>query len=867
MKNFINLFLLSFFLFFGKTSFAQITEKLQNELDNTDNDFYRIRIEFNDNVDCFWYNQQFKDKGFSLKQRQKTIIRLLQQQANESQLSILENLRTNFKHEYQNLNQFWIINILVLDASEKLINELKKENSIYQIDLENNTFLPSLPIQPGTEPNQKSVGGTESGLVAINAPAMWNLGYTGRGRLVYNYDTGVWPNHPAFTHRFIANFFPLSQAWYGFFSQTPNGHVNDHGTHTLGTIAGLDTLTKDTVGVAFNAYWIANDFVTATVAELPPLTDMIGAFEWALNPDGDTSTTNDIPDVINNSWRWYDGADTIHCDGFIVNLMNAIEAAGIANVFAGGNFGPSNTTVNSPQRINTSEVNTFCVGSIDANQAYPYPISSFSSRGPTQCPGTGSLSIHPEVVAPGHNVRSAWGNDQYNTISGTSMATPHVSGAILLLKEAFPYLTGEDLLWALYLTAIDMGDPGEDNTYGNGLIDVYAAFQYLAASHTPVNPNQIKWDIAIKEVNLSGVDLYTCTDTYTPSISITNLGDSAITQANISYYFDENTPLSYVWNGNLLSGQTTTFNLPAIVSQTYGEQELTTIISTNKDTLEYDLINNRNVERFIRIKQYDLPFTENFENGFDLSKWYISNEDGSITWDTLSTAGLNWSNKSASIQFSNYSPRQNQHDDLISHEISIPLSGSTFLSFDLAYRKRSTSGILADTLRIQISTDCGSTFPYTIYEKAQDSLFTNDTIGTFFIPAYVSDWKRETLGLTPFGGNNIMVKFQGANRQGNNLYIDNINIYQGEDYTLISKLSTFDFKLYPNPAHDKINLVLPNTVGEKYEITIYNILGELLFSGTSLGNTSISTSNWDSGLYFIRISQGVLRSTKRFAVK
>ena len=52
-----------------------------------------------------------------------------------------------------------------------------------------------------------------------------------------------------------------------------------------------------------------------------------------VKPDDDTSTTLDIPDVINNSWRWYDD-DTIHCEGFIVNLMNAIEAVGIANVFS-----------------------------------------------------------------------------------------------------------------------------------------------------------------------------------------------------------------------------------------------------------------------------------------------------------------------------------------------------------------------------------------------------------------------------------------------------------------------------------------------------------------------------------------------------
>jgi bacillopeptidase F len=271
---------------------------------------------------------------------------------------------------------------------------------------------------------------------------MWALGYTGRGRIVYDYDTGVWPTHPAFADRFLGHRFPMEQCWYGFFSDVPNGNISDHGTHTLGTMAGLVEETQDTIGVAFGAYWIANDFVTSTVAALPPLTDMIGAFEWALNPDGDAATTDDIPDVINNSWRWRDDPDTVQCAGFIVNLMNAIEAAGIANIFSGGNSGPNNSTVNAPQRINTSEINTFSVGSINANAAYPYPISNFSTHGPTQCDYTGSLSleIHPEVVAPGQNVRSAWGFDEFNTISGTSMAAPHVSGAILLLKEAFPYV-------------------------------------------------------------------------------------------------------------------------------------------------------------------------------------------------------------------------------------------------------------------------------------------------------------------------------------------------------------------------------------------------------------------------------------------
>ena len=139
------------------------------------------------------------------------------------------------------------------------------------------------------------------------------------------------------------------------------------------------------------------------------------------------------------------------------------------------------------------------VGSINANND-DYPISTFSCRGPTQCPGDGSLSIYPEVVAPGQNVRSAWGKDEFNTISGTSMAAPHVSGVVLLLKEAFPFLTGQEILLALYNTATDLGEVGEDNTFGMGIIDAYAAFNYLANSYDPIPPNYIANDLVLLEI-------------------------------------------------------------------------------------------------------------------------------------------------------------------------------------------------------------------------------------------------------------------------------------------------------------------------------------------------------------------------------
>ena len=92
------------------------------------------------------------------------------------------------------------------------------------------------------------------------------------------------------------------------------------------------------------------------------------------------------------------------------------------------------------------------------------------------------MLIKPEAVAPGSSVRSAAPGGGYASLSGTSMACPHVAGAIALLKEAFPNTTGHEIKLALYYTAKetaadlaanDPGEPvgstsGEDHTYGKG---------------------------------------------------------------------------------------------------------------------------------------------------------------------------------------------------------------------------------------------------------------------------------------------------------------------------------------------------------------------------------------------------------------
>lgn len=848
---------------------AQISSRLSETLTVSEAEtFHTIRVEFVENVNCYALNHHFKQNRTALEERAKTVITRLKDQAEISQENILQLFEGSLKNEVRNVRPFWIVNLMTLDATSQAINELAQLPEIALIDIEDTKIDWHDEIIRSDAAALRSPNGIEPGLQAINAPAMWALGYTGRGRMLYDYDTGVWPTHPAFADRFLAHRFPMEQCWYGFFSDIPNGNVSDHGTHTLGTMAGLVEDDNDTIGVAFKSYWIANDFVTSTVAALPPLADMMGAFEWALNPDGDINTTHDIPDVINNSWRWRDDPDTVQCAGVVVSLMNAIEAAGVANVFSGGNSGPGNQTVNAPQRINTSEVNTFSVGSVDGNQSFPYPISNFSTRGPTQCDYTGSLAleIHPEVVAPGQNVRSAWGTDDFNTISGTSMAAPHVSGAILLLKEAFPYLSGEDLLWALYETAVDLGDVGEDNVYGRGIIDVHAAFVHLSQSNIPINPNQVAWELAIEIPTATSQYDIMCDGVFVPSFEITNLGDSTITEIDFVYDINGTSALNSNWTGNLAPGNTQVINLLPISTTLVGELGLNIHAAIVGHPDEYDLFNNRLHISGNRRSLENIPFTEDFQYGFDANNWLIQNPDGGTTWETIETSGLQWSSESASVQCYSYSPRDSQKDNLISPVLNLPTTlEPIWLLFDVAYQKRAANPTVDDTLQIQVSTNCGQSWDQVVYNKAGEELASTDTVHLNFLPEFSWEWRRDSVLLDAFSGQEILLNFQTRNRKGNNIYIDNISVFEGNAApSSIANRQKNKIRVYPNPTNGMIYIESEYELENDINLSIYNALGEQIERRNCIQvenghRMKINATALTYGLYILSISdqQGI----------
>lgn len=475
-------FIFTILLLLTASSFAQVevSTRLMRALQNSSpTDFVRGFVYLRDQVDILALDEQLYAENASLEKRAFEVITALQNKAQNTQGNLkgyLEEKSANrdvFRYE-----SFWIANMILVEGKASVFYELMNSLEVAQMDLDAELRLDKPEIVSHNVDNVESV---EPGLKIINADKLWQLGITGQGRLVMGVDTGVDVTHPALNYKWRGNSVPANQAWFDpAGSQTPND-CDGHGTHTVGTMTGRSSNSADTVGVAPDAQWIA----AKTICSSPHTSNSVAAFQWALNPDGNPSTITDMPDAIGNSW--FDPDVTNECSGIWKTTLDAMEAAGIAIVFSAGNSGPGTSTITKPKNINTDEVNAFSVANIVGSTylgGSNDPIASSSSRGPSACGGSGSLLIKPEVAAPGTSVRSSYPGGGYSSLTGTSMACPHVVGAIALLKQFAPTLTGKQIKLALYNTAKDLGVAGEDNVYGKGLIDLYAAFLSLGVPDT-----------------------------------------------------------------------------------------------------------------------------------------------------------------------------------------------------------------------------------------------------------------------------------------------------------------------------------------------------------------------------------------------
>jgi len=329
---------------------------------------------------------------------------------------------------------YYVINMIRVDGHRWLTGRFEDRPGVASVILNPNVReyprrVP-LPYEPAAAPS----GGVQDNLAAIRADLAWEAGVEGAGIVVGGQDTGYDWDHPALKDRYrgwdgerAAHDYNWHDAW----DRTPVPFDDgSHGTHTMGTVLG-DDAAGNRIGVAPGARWIGCRNMRRGFGNPGSYAECMEFFLAPYPLGGDPFVDGDVglaPHVTNNSWGCPDFEGCFPAT--LRSGVDALRAAGIVMAVSAGNEGPGCGTAATPP------ANYDAALSVGAT-AGESQITGFSSRGPVDG------LIKPDIAAPGQRIRSAVPGGGYAYASGTSMAAPHVAGAVALLWSAEQGLIGD----------------------------------------------------------------------------------------------------------------------------------------------------------------------------------------------------------------------------------------------------------------------------------------------------------------------------------------------------------------------------------------------------------------------------------------
>lgn len=285
---------------------------------------------------------------------------------------------------------------------------------------------------------------------SIHCDDAFSMGLTGKGVGVAILDTGIFP-HKDFDNRITA------------FTDMVHGNKlpyddNGHGTHISGIIGGN--------GLASDGRYqgMAPECSLISVKVLDQkgngyASDVLSGLKWIEEHKKEFNIR-----IVNISVGSFNRKGMSE-NSALVKGVNAAWDAGFVVVVAAGNMGPGRQTITTPG-ISRKVITVGCSDDDKEVDVAGNRMIDYSGRGPTS-----ACICKPDVVAPGCNVVSCSNKEgRYMVKSGTSMATPLVSGAIALLLQKYPNMTNKDVKLRLRERCMDLGRP--QNQQGWGMLDV-----------------------------------------------------------------------------------------------------------------------------------------------------------------------------------------------------------------------------------------------------------------------------------------------------------------------------------------------------------------------------------------------------------
>lgn len=313
------------------------------------------------------------------------------------------------------------------------------------------------------------VDGTAWALSKISVPAAWSRVRFATNVVVAIIDSGIRTTHEELKDSLWVNPGEIDgngvdddgngivDDVHGLNAITDSGDISDdvgHGTHVAGIIGAAGNNGKGSSGVAWKVQLMPLKFIASNGDGAT--SDAIACIDYAR-----THGAN----IINASWGGADSSTALR------NAISRARTAGIIFVSAAGNDGVNtDRRPTYPAAFNLD--NIVSVAASDENDA----LASFSNYG----------AVSVDLLSPGVGIYSSWhtADDAYTTLSGTSMATPYVTGAFAILKARFPTKAYRDLITAL-VKSVDKVTAASGKTVSGGRLNLAAALNYLSPLATP----------------------------------------------------------------------------------------------------------------------------------------------------------------------------------------------------------------------------------------------------------------------------------------------------------------------------------------------------------------------------------------------
>lgn len=418
----------------------------------------------------------------------------------------------------------------------------------------------------------------------------------------------------------------------------------------------------------------------------------------------------------------------------------------------------------------------------------------------------------------------------------------------------------------MFMNYLDYSNDACMNMFTNGQsIRMRAALELfypdLSSALLCDTPTMFSYDVAIESIFNPVGDI--CSDSISPVFVIRNTGIDSVQNVGIGWQFDNQGWQYFNWVGNLNSMQETIISMPPTYGLKEGGHSFSVFISSLNSKKSFIAFNDSLSMNFnVNTNANILPYSQSFESSPfpGDTKIRIINSGGEA-WKKVTKAATDGI---ASIAIDN---KLNDHegdiDAFLLPNINLAsFSGIPYLKFKWAYARKDNT--TSDALQVLISTDCGYSFNI-LFNRSSAGLVTGSNQSVDFIPV-ASEWKDAIINLNAYKGfSNVIISFQNiAGGNGNNLYVDNINI--GDKLTSLSSISAIDskFAIYPNPANNE--LYLQSGFEESTEFTIFDYIGKIIKLGKlNAYQNVIDITEVPQGLYIIEFKNAnSISITSRF---